>query len=147
MSDIQRYNISDLMFYRETRPTKFVGVYLVLEKDHLKAIEAKDKEIENLKGQYKTLDIGFDKSLQINATQTKEIESLKAEVERLTHFSHFMCETWSAIQQWSIEHFDENNLGSFPMVQGTANQNRLRDIGEKPYKKELINQAVMELIK
>ena len=70
---------------------------------------------------------------------TKESE---AEIAALRSLAVFMCETWTAIDHWVYE--DIGNLSTYPVIQGSANQGKLRRFGEQKYNKDLIPEALKE---
>jgi len=58
--------------------------------------------------------------------------------------TRFMCQTWSALQDFFYQQAKDGNLdvGSWPQVQGTRNQLNLTRIGEQPFDTKKLAVAV-----
>lgn len=59
----------------------------------------------------------------------------------------FMCETWSEIDKWAYENCDGDALAKYPVIQGTSNQMRIREIGNQPYDSSKLKDAVTWMLK
>lgn len=62
--------------------------------------------------------------------------------EELKDLIRFMCETWSKIDDWAYDKCGVDALWEYPVLQGTRNQMRIREIGKQPYNKGNIKKAV-----
>lgn len=54
----------------------------------------------------------------------------------------FLAATWREVDDWAYQHCDGDALCKYPVVQGTANQVKLRRIGEQPINASNIGKAV-----
>lgn len=56
----------------------------------------------------------------------------------------FMCATWAAIDTWAYRDAGAV-IGTYPVIQGTLNQIKLRQIGEQPHDTKRIAAAIQWL--
>ena len=77
---------------------------------------------------------------------SKELAKLRKENEQLKHLSRFMCETWAAIDKWAYANMTADQLGQYPVIQGTSNQINRSRVGQQKYDNSEIMPAVKAML-
>lgn len=58
----------------------------------------------------------------------------------------FMCASWTDIDKWAHENMEGDALLKYPVIQGTSNQLKLKQIGEQKHDIKKIRKAVEWLL-
>lgn len=53
--------------------------------------------------------------------------------DEVGHLVRFLANTWAQIDDFVYENCNDDQLAQYPVIQGTANQIRIRQIGGRPY--------------
>ena len=97
-------------------------------------ISEKDKQISDLKAENALL-------TRSNKNFREAYAALNAKLEEAHDVIRFLAKTWTAIDKFVYKHCN-NSLLHYPVVQGTANQVRLKRIGKQPYSQKNVSKAI-----
>lgn len=67
--------------------------------------------------------------------------------EEILDLTRFLCRLYNDIDNFVYSNCTGEQIGKYPVVQGTRNQLNLRKIGQQEYKKENIQKAVEWMLK
>lgn len=98
-----------------------------------------DWEVEfRNKGHYLSSDLSKAAAAEV-WNKAKRVTAIPPEALDLIRF---LCETWVEIDEWAYKNASPDALSSYPVIQGTSNQIKLRRIAGQPFDRRSIPAAV-----